>query len=241
MANLKDLAESRGTLLNFDPRKLKIKAGFNARDLDTPDNKAHIEWLATSIAEEGVKQPLVIYMEAGEAYIVEGHCRLTATMLAISRGADIATVPCIPEARGTSTVDRLLSQAIYNTGKRLEPLELGANFKRAVALGYTVKQISEKVGKSVSYINQMIALQAAPTEVHNLIKEKKVSANAAAKTLRKKGAEKGVEAIKREAATPVAADMPWKRLRGFVAANKARPEGVSDEDIINALTLLGEP
>lgn len=249
MADLKKFAESRGTLLNIDPRKLQIKPGLNARDLDTPENADHIIELAHSIAQEGVKVPLVIFSEGEAVYVVDGHCRLKATLHAIERlGAAIVTVPCIPEARGVNDVDRALAQNIYNTGKRLSPLEQGESFKRAIALGATVKLIAGKVCKSVGYINQMIDFQAAPAEVHALVKEGAVSATYAAETVRKHGNADGAKIVKQtvenakaqgkaratERHAPQAApntDKEWARIRAFVARNPERPKGVDGFDI----------
>ena len=54
MADLKELADKRGALLYFEPGKLKIEEGLNARNLASAEVQAHIEWLADSIAEAGV-------------------------------------------------------------------------------------------------------------------------------------------------------------------------------------------
>lgn len=200
MAQLKDMAESRAALLNFDPRKLKVKPGLNARDLETPDNREHIEWLAQSIANEGVKTPLVIFTDGEDVFLADGHCRLAATMLAISRGAPIETIPCVPERRGTNDVDRILSQNVFNSGKRLTPLEESRNIKRAMDMGALVKDIAAKLGKSETYVANAIDLQAAPAEVHQMIQRGEVSATLAAKTIRREG-DKGVETIKKAVET----------------------------------------
>src|SRR5580698_1123332 len=89
MPNLKTLEGVKRTdAYQIDPRILKVKAGFNPRDLTSQENKEHIEELAISIAAVGVKQPLIISNEEDGIYVVNGHCRLAATMLAIGRGVD---------------------------------------------------------------------------------------------------------------------------------------------------------
>jgi ParB family chromosome partitioning protein len=200
MASLKDLAESRAALLNFDPRKIKIKDGLNARDTASEENRAHIEALAASIARDGVRVPLVIFQEGESVYVADGHCRLAATMLAIDRGADIKTIPCIPEARGTNDVDRVLSQNIYNSGKRLSALEEGVNFRKALALGATEQQIADKVGRSITHVKQAIDMQAMPEAVKTLVREGKISASLAAKTVKKEGGERAGAKLKEAAA-----------------------------------------
>lgn len=196
MASLKDLAESRAALLNFDPRKISVKPGLNARDAGSEENRAHIEALAESIARDGVRVPLVIFQEGENVFVADGHCRLAATMLAIERGADIRTVPCVPEARGTNDVDRVLSQNIYNSGKRLTPLEEGVNYRKALALGATEQQIAEKVNRSITHVRQAIEMQAMPEAVKTMVREGKISASLASKTVKKEGGERASKTLK---------------------------------------------
>lgn len=251
MAALKEMAVSRGTLMNFDPRKLEVKKGLNSRDGSAADNLEHIEWLAQSIAEEGVKTPLVVFQEGDHVYVADGHCRLAAVKLAISRGAPIETVPCIPEPRGTNGVDRVLSQVIYNSGKALTPLELGQNFKKALALGGTVEAIAKRVNMSVSWVNQMIDLQAAPEEVHQMVRDGKVSATLAAKVVKRDGADGGAATLKKAVEAKGGRitekniepkDMVWWRVTSWVKkCGVNRPKGVTDKDLYKALEYLGEP
>lgn len=189
MADLKSMAESRSALLHYDPRTLKLKPGLNARDLETPENWEHVEFLAQSIAANGFlpSHPLEIFAEGDAVYVSDGHCRLTATMLAIARGVDIKTVACVPERRGTNEVDRLLNQNLANSGKRLTPLEEGHNIKRAMALGATIAEVAGKLGKSQTYVAQSLDFQAAPAAVHAMVRKGEVSATLAAKTLRRHG------------------------------------------------------
>ena len=187
MADLKELATKRTTLLHFDPRELKIEEGLNARNLDSPEVQAHIQWLAESIAENGVKKPLEIFSRGDDVYVADGHCRLLAVRLLIDRGVEIPVVPCIPEGRGVNEVDRILNQNLSNSGLRLTSLEEGVNIKRAVALGWTVSQVAKKLGRSVSWVGQLLEFQAASPEVHNMVRAGEVSATLAAQVARDEG------------------------------------------------------
>ena len=60
---LASLSQGRSDLFNVDPRQLHIKQGWNNRDLTDPSNIEHIDMLARSIAEIGVKKALVVYWE----------------------------------------------------------------------------------------------------------------------------------------------------------------------------------
>jgi len=253
MADLKSLADSRGTLLNFDPRRLKSKPGLNSRDLEAPDNKEHVEALAQSIAAVGWKagSVLTIFAEGDDVYVEDGNCRLAAVMLAISRGVEIIAIPCIPNTRGVNDVERVLAQTIHNSGKRLTPLEQGVAFKRALALGASVQDIAAKVGKSATYVSQMIDFQAAPQEVHNLVREGVVSATTAAQVVRREGAQ-GVAKLARAAdeakiagkakvtASDIAEDDAlWSAFRKAIAARRERPSRIADSNIRQVAWELG--
>lgn len=187
MANLKDEATHRAALLYFDPRKIKVKSGLNGRDMDSPDTLAHIEWLAESIAENGLSaaNPLEIFSEGTDIFVSSGHCRLAACMLAIERGAAIAAVPCVPETKGTSEIKRILNQSVFNGGLRLSPLEEGRNIQRAIALGAKAADIAKQLGKSLTYVTQAVEFQGAPEPVKDMVRKGEVSATLAADTLRR--------------------------------------------------------
>jgi len=69
MASIKQIAKGRSDLYRVSINDLAVKEGWNSRILDDPENIEHIDMLAKSIAEEGVKQPLTVYMEDGKLYI----------------------------------------------------------------------------------------------------------------------------------------------------------------------------
>jgi hypothetical protein len=196
VADLKEIAERRSALLHIDPRIIKVKPGLNARDMSDPETLAHVEWLAESIAECGVRHPLEVISEGPDVFVVHGHCRLAGALLAIERGAPLLTVPCVPEPKGTNEVDRILNQNVDNTGKPLTPLEAGQNIKRAQALGWTIPKIAAKLGRSVSYVTQALEFQAAPAEVHEAVKAGEISATLAAQTLKAEGVEAGAKVIR---------------------------------------------
>ncbi|MDR3427788.1 hypothetical protein [Silvimonas sp.] len=186
MADLKSMAESRGALLNFDPRLIQVKPGLNVRDLTDPKNREHIEYLKASIRENGFlkSHPLEIFQEAGTVFVAAGHCRLTAVLELLGEGVEIVTVPCVPEERGINDVDRILRQSTSNSGKRLTMLEEASNIQRLMGFGLSVAEIGRRMGKSAGYISQLLDFKAASPEVHQLVREGKVSATFAAETVR---------------------------------------------------------
>src|SRR5258706_11506390 len=112
---LKDFADGRSDVYKIDPRKLQIRADWNSRDFSDPANIAHIEDLAKSIAENGVREPLKVYAEGGTPFVTNGECRLRAVMLLIERGTDIKSVPVMGEDRHANEADRLFTEIICNS------------------------------------------------------------------------------------------------------------------------------
>jgi ParB/RepB/Spo0J family partition protein len=189
--HIRDLAEKRGDLLFFDPRKLVVEEYLNARDMASPDTVAWIEELAGKIKAQGVRNPLMVRVRDGNVVtVVHGHCRLAAVLALIEQGDEIATVPCIAEPKGTNDVDRWLQQDVDNSSKPLTALEQGHNFKRAIAKGLSVKEVAERVGLSTWQVSRLVDLQGAPIEIHNHIKSGAVSATTATDLVRTQGDEK---------------------------------------------------
>lgn len=181
---ISQIVKGRADLYKVDPRDIHVVDGFNARNFDDPDNAEHIENLAMSIAEIGVKTPLRVRYNNGQIELVDGECRLRATMLAISRGAEILTVPVITEDRYANDADLVLSQLTSNSGKNFTPIEKAAAFKRLIGFGWSEADIAKKSGMTKIRVMQLLELSAAPAEVAQMVSQGKVSASLAIETLR---------------------------------------------------------
>lgn len=191
---LKDIAAGRTDIYRIDPRLLKIKDGWNSRDLSDPANQAHVEELSLSIAEIGVKRPIVVSWENNEPFVTDGHCRYFATMKAIERGAEIKTVPVIPEDRYSSEADRIFTQIIHNAGKPLTSIEQAKVFKRLIDFGWKGQDIAAKAGISASRVSQILDLLTLPEPVKAMVTAGSVSASLALQTVKSEG-EKAVETL----------------------------------------------
>jgi ParB-like chromosome segregation protein Spo0J len=175
-----------------DPRALKIDPAYNVRDMQDPETIAHVRWLADSIKENGVKVPLEVRLDGEDIFVVAGHCRHAGTMLAISEGAEVATIMVIPEPKGTNEVERTLNLVTSNSGKALTPLAIAEVVRRLLAFGWTNEAIAKRLGwKSVATVDNAVTLLGASPDVKEMVRSGAVSASTASKVVKKEGSKAG--------------------------------------------------
>lgn len=182
---LKDFAKGRTDVYKMDPKDLRVKDGWNSRDMTDPANIAHIEDLAKSIAENGVREPLKVSVEDNVPYITNGECRYRAVMLCLERGIDIQTVPVMGEDRFANEADRLFTQFISNSGKQFGPIENARLFKRLLDMGWQQNDIAKKTGFSGGRVSQLLELLRLPVVLQKFITEGKASASMVLATFKK--------------------------------------------------------
>lgn len=180
---LGSLSAGRSDLYHIDPRIIGTDVDFNCRDINSKETKEHIESLALSIAEIGVREPLTVYWHKGRAIVTDGHCRLLATKLAIERGADIKTVPAKPELRYSNDADRLFSQIVRNSGKPFSQLENAKVYAKLLDFGWSQADIAKKAGISQGRVSQVLALLTMPEPIKQMVSNGEVSASHAMATL----------------------------------------------------------
>ena len=196
---IKDVIAWRLDMYRVDPKTLVEEPGWNVRQAGA-ELDAHIRWLADSIKTEGVKEPLTCYLkkegETESLVVTNGHCRLLATRLAISEGAEILTVPVRVEDRYSNEGDRILSMILRNSGRPLTQLETAEVCKRLLKFGWDMNQVSTKTGYSIHHIQNILELSNAPDELLQIVKDGQVSSTLAGKMVREKGTEEAVKVLK---------------------------------------------
>jgi len=178
MASIKKEAVGRKDLFLIEPGKIHEKDDWNVRE-EPPELERHIDELAVSIAEIGVQQPITVYMESDVIYLSDGHCRLAAVKLAISRGAEIKAIPCRVEDRYANDADRVLAMITRNSGKPLTPLEKAKVVRQLIDFGWTEKDIAAKIGVTAQYVHKLLEMQAMPEGLKKQVSEGVVSASTA--------------------------------------------------------------
>lgn len=201
---LKSIADGRSDIFKIDPRKLAVKDGWNMRE-QSAELAEHIDMLAQSIAQIGVKEPLTVYWEQGKAYISDGHCRLAASIRAIEYyKAELKTVPVKTEDRYSSEAERVLSQLVRNSGKPLTAFEQSKVYKRLIDLGWQANEIGAKVGLSPARVSQILDLQTLPKPVQAMVVNGEVSASMAVSTVKAEGS--GATAVLKDAVATAKAE-----------------------------------
>ena len=138
------------------------------------------------------QDPLEVRLDGEDIYVVAGHCRLAGTMLAISEGAEIATVPTIPEPKGTNEIERTLNLVTSNSGLRLSALATAEVVRRLIAFGWSNEAIAKRLGwKSVASVDSALTLLGATPDVQQMVRSGAVSASTASKVIKKEGSKAG--------------------------------------------------
>ncbi len=172
-------SQGKSEVFKIDPRLLVIEINWNTRD-DSAELLEHIDQLAQSIAEIGVRKPIEIKLIDGKLIVRDGHCRTRAVMRAIEHyKANIKTVPVISVDRYANDADLILNQVISNSGKPLTIMEEARVYKKLLDMGWQQGDIAKKVGKSNGRISQILSLLEMPASVQAQVSAGAVSASLA--------------------------------------------------------------
>jgi ParB family transcriptional regulator, chromosome partitioning protein len=123
--------------------------------------------LADSIREHGVLQPILVRPVGSQYELIAGERRWRA-----SRQAQRETIPAIvvefddEAALEASIIENLQREDV-------SPLEEAAMFRKMTSLGYSVRQLAQKIGKDKGYLENRIRLADAPVEVRELVSVRK--------------------------------------------------------------------
>jgi ParB family chromosome partitioning protein len=185
---MKDFGKT-SDLFNIPVADITVDHEFNLR-LDTPELHDHIEWLRGQIMNFGFlrSKPLIVRLTPEKQIVlVDGHCRLAAVRLCNAEGLGIETLPCLPEGKGVSAVDRTVMMFQANTLLNFSPLEQALGVKRLISYGLTEQQVGHRIGRTRQHVANLLELAAAPENVRVMVVEGVVSATEAVKTIRRDG------------------------------------------------------
>ena len=123
--------------------------------------------LADSIREHGVLQPILVRPVGSQFELIAGERRWRA-----SRMAQRESIPAIVVEFDDETA---LEVSIIENLQRedVTPLEEASMFRKMTDLGYSVRQLAQKIGKDKGYVENRIRLAEAPPEIRELVSVRK--------------------------------------------------------------------
>ena len=123
--------------------------------------------LADSIREHGVLQPILVRPVGSQYELIAGERRWRA-----SRMAQRESIPAIVVEFDDETA---LEVSIIENLQRedVSPLEEASMFRKMTDLGYSVRQLAQKIGKDKGYVENRMRLADAPPEIRELVSVRK--------------------------------------------------------------------
>ena len=130
-----------------------------------------LEELASSIREHGVFQPIIVKKSIKGYEIVAGERRAKASMI-----AGCETIPAI--IRDFNDEEMMEIALLENLQREdLNPIEEAMAYQNLMeAKGLSHEQLAERIGKSRSYVTNMVGLMNLPDSVKELVIARKISA-----------------------------------------------------------------
>jgi ParB family transcriptional regulator, chromosome partitioning protein len=169
--------------------------------------------LADSIREHGVLQPILVRPVGSQYELIAGERRWRA-----SRMAQRESIPAIVVEFDDETA---LEVSIIENLQRedVSPLEEASMFRKMTDLGYSVRQLAQKIGKDKGYVENRMRLADAPQEIRDLVSVRKDTISHAYELMKIRD-----ERLRRRLAKKVAAgELTLAKLRAITGGGA--PEG----------------
>ena len=153
-------------LAQISPNPDQPRKVFNQKELDE---------LATSVKEKGVLQPIILRNVKNKPYlyeIVAGERRFRASQL-----AGLTEIPALVKNLDDKNAAEI--SLIENVQREnLNPVEEAEGYESLMKkFQYSLADVSKLIGKSESYIRNLMRINSLPDSVKELIKEGKISAS----------------------------------------------------------------
>jgi ParB family chromosome partitioning protein len=123
--------------------------------------------LAASIREHGVLQPILVRPIGSQYELIAGERRWRASRLATRESIPAIVVDFDEEtALEVSIIENLQREDV-------SPLEEAGMYRKMTDLGYSVRQLAQKIGKDKGYVENRLRLADAPVEIRELVSVRK--------------------------------------------------------------------
>ena len=164
----KNTIEDQNSVLSLPISKIRPNLNQPRKTFE----KKPLNELASSIKEHGILQPLVAYKKGSTYYLISGERRLRAAQL-----AGLSKVPVILK-EVTEEISSELAIIENIQRENLSPLEESEAYEQLInQFSLTQDVVAKKVGKSRSYITNLLRLKQLPKHVTNYIEKGELSAS----------------------------------------------------------------
>ena len=138
-------------------------------------NESEVKDLSESIKEKGVLVPIILRSVQNKPYlyeIVAGERRYRAAQM-----ANLSEIPAL--VKNLDDKNAMEIALIENVQREnLNPIEEADGYENLMQkCGYSLEDVSKLIGKSISYIRNLMRINSLPESVKQLIKEGKISAS----------------------------------------------------------------
>lgn len=185
--------------------------------------KNALQGLADSIREHGVVQPVIVRPKGNTFELIAGERRLRAAQL-----AGLSEIPAlVRDYTDRETAEIALIENLQR--EDLNPLEEGLAYRRMIGeYRFTQEKMAELVGKSRSYVTNMMRLLDLCEEVKTMVMERKMTAGQARPLLGLDNAAEQIALARRI----IKEDLSARRIEEILRAGKEgkRPRPVNKAD-----------
>lgn len=219
-AQATDLAPGTVSLIESRATHAQIREVPTSRILPNPAQprlsyeEDSLTELADSIREHGVLQPILVRPVGSQYELIAGERRWRA-----SRMAQRESIPAIVVEFDDETA---LEVSIIENLQRedVSPLEEAAMFRKMTDLGYSVRQLAQKIGKDKGYVENRMRLADAPQEIRDLVSVRKDTISHAYELMKVRD-----ERTRRRLAKRVAAgELTLSKLRAIIGSDPKEAE-----------------
>lgn len=172
----------------IDPHLIQIEPGFNLR---TPSQavREHIDGIKSGIKSGATIPPVWVRTEGETVFLVDGHCRLTAYFECIKEGMAIKKIAA--EEFTGNEIQRQLLMLTTAQGLPLTPLSRGMGYRNLLSWGWSVKEIADYVGHSMTAVENALKLADMPPEMQEMVINDEVKSSTVLQAMREHGSKAG--------------------------------------------------
>ncbi|NVP00670.1 hypothetical protein HWA77_10650 [Photobacterium damselae subsp. damselae] len=168
-------AIQRAETYRIDFNLLYVEDGFNVRELDEEQVNSFCHSYTNGLFVPALDVEPVTVNDEIRFKVIDGHHRYAGAKKAISKGAEIKTLPVV-EFSGNDS-DKLFHMITSSQGRSLSMLERAYAYQRLINQGNSNKEIASRLGVPAATISNALTLLKADKQVLNHVKLGDISAS----------------------------------------------------------------